>query len=70
MNDPKRPHPVKCLRGPLILIASAMVWSGAGSFYSSHRVGGNEYAQIGIWIAALFFVIGLVLTFGGGQRDD
>lgn len=71
MSPPsKSPHPVKSLRGPLIIVAAAVVWCGSGAFYASHRMNGDDYARVGLWIAGLLFISGLMITFDGNQKDD
>ena len=57
------------LKGPLILVAAAIVWNGSGVFHAGGKRDYDGYAIAGCIAAGLLLLVGLALTFSPKSED-
>jgi len=68
MNDPNSPSPVKTLKGPLLVIAAAIIWNGSAIFHCGGKRDYDNFAGGGTVAACVVLAIGLSITLSG--RSD
>ena len=60
-------HPLK---GPLILIAAAIIWNGSGVFHAGGKRDYDGYAIAGCIAAGVLLIAGLTISCANHQRRD